>query len=297
MLETIYIARHGFRSNWTTSPTGVYTITIASPTGIPNDPPLTAHGVKQAKELAEYVSKLEPKVDRIYSSPFYRCIQTINPLAEALDKPIYPENGIAEWFGLAPFSHPSPASPTVLHTFYPRVLTPYSPVLIPPSNGESLAGIHDRVALSLTKVIAAIDRLHHSGAPDAPKTIILCAHAAPNIAMGRVLTGDENADIRVGTCSLSEYRRKKVEVVDERALEETGKVQWKGKGVAGGWTCVRNGDCSFLKNGEERNWWFDGEESWDFPVKEESGAVGGPGTVPVAGKLEAEEREWTGSKI
>lgn len=42
-------------------------------------------------------------------------------------------------------------------------------------------------------------------------------------------------------------------------------VDWtEGRGVGGGWVQKVNGDCSFLKNGEERNWWFNGEEDWDY---------------------------------
>ena len=65
-----------------------------------------------------------------------------------------------------------------------------------------------------------------------------------------------------------------------------------------------NGDCSFLKNGEERSWGFHGDEPWDFPVVKEGiqgteggltaaieggfkeGAIGGPGALPEAGKSE-----------
>lgn len=115
--------------------------------------------------------------------------------------------------------------------------------------------------------------------------------------MGRALTGDEEREVRVGTCSLSEYRRRKVEVVDEKKIDEAGgKVDWRGgRGVAGGWDMIRNGDCSFLKEGEERNWFFDGEESWDFPVVKEGiqgveTGAGGPGAVPEAGKKEAVEQ-------
>ena len=33
------------------------------------------------------------------------------------------------------------------------------------------------------------------------------------------------------------------------------KVDWRaGKGVAGGWDCVINGDCNHLEGGEERGW-------------------------------------------
>ena len=43
-------------------------------------------------------------------------------------------------------------------------------------------------------------------------------------------------------------------------------TNWRGNGVVGGWDLIKNGDCSFLSGGEERNWWFSGEESWDFPT-------------------------------
>lgn len=31
--------------------------------------------------------------------------------------------------------------------------------------------------------------------------------------------------------------------------------EWEGgRGVGGGWNCIRNGDCSFLSGGAERGW-------------------------------------------
>jgi transcription factor C subunit 7 len=49
---------------------------------------LNASGIKQAYELAEYITKdgLEPKPSFVYSSPFYRCVQTIQPVVEALNR-------------------------------------------------------------------------------------------------------------------------------------------------------------------------------------------------------------------
>jgi hypothetical protein len=73
-----------FRSNWSVDPTtGQYTaLLVKSPTGIPTDPPLTSKGVQQSKELADYLSTIEPPVDVIYSSPFYRCLQTLKPFTD-----------------------------------------------------------------------------------------------------------------------------------------------------------------------------------------------------------------------
>ncbi|KAL7008351.1 C6 zinc cluster transcription factor-like protein [Cystobasidiomycetes sp. EMM_F5] len=62
MLENIFIARHGFRQgfNWP-----------KTPTGIKRDPPLTAFGETQAKELATYfLNNPDIKLDAIFSSPW-----------------------------------------------------------------------------------------------------------------------------------------------------------------------------------------------------------------------------------
>jgi transcription factor C subunit 7 len=73
--------------NWTIDhKTGTYHSNFPTPTGNPADPTLTAHGVRQSQELAAHVTSegFAPRPWRIYSSPFYRCIQTIRPSVEAL---------------------------------------------------------------------------------------------------------------------------------------------------------------------------------------------------------------------
>ncbi|KAK3379579.1 histidine phosphatase superfamily [Lasiosphaeria ovina] len=80
MLEVIYVTRHGFRSNWLVDPaSGTYTAAIRSPTGGPADPALTAHGVDQARELAGRLATADPPIQRVYSSLYYRCLQTVEP--------------------------------------------------------------------------------------------------------------------------------------------------------------------------------------------------------------------------
>lgn len=63
---------------------GTYTSQHPSPTGIASDPALAAYGVDQAKQLAEKINNLDPPVDIVYSSPFYRCLQTLYPTVEVL---------------------------------------------------------------------------------------------------------------------------------------------------------------------------------------------------------------------
>ncbi|KAF7168628.1 hypothetical protein CNMCM6106_003768 [Aspergillus hiratsukae] len=75
------------RLNWTIDyKTGTYKAQFPTPTGNPADPTLTSHGVRQSHELAAHIAspEFQPKPFRVYCSPFYRCLQTIQPTVEAL---------------------------------------------------------------------------------------------------------------------------------------------------------------------------------------------------------------------
>lgn len=107
-LDTIYLTRHGVcinsiepsfghinltrsqhRLSWTIDfRTGTYRSQFPTPTGNPADPALTSHGVRQSHELATHIAgrDFHPKPFRIYSSPFYRCLQTIQPSVEELKR-------------------------------------------------------------------------------------------------------------------------------------------------------------------------------------------------------------------
>jgi transcription factor C subunit 7 len=120
--------------------------------------------------------------------------------------------------------------------------------------------LHDRIAYTMDRVIRTLDK-----ESNAPRSLLICTHAASMIVLGRVLTGKMpespfEDDFRCGTCSLSVFKRTGA---PNTTLEEDSTVQtskdlpalvWKGVGVAGGWTCEVNGDCSFLAGGEERGW-------------------------------------------
>ena len=85
-LRTFYVVRHakaGSRGHWT---------------GDDRKRPLSKKGVKQAEELVEI---LEPfPITAISSSPYVRCIQTVEPLARATRIAIKPTNSLAEGRGL-----------------------------------------------------------------------------------------------------------------------------------------------------------------------------------------------------
>ncbi|GAM90731.1 hypothetical protein ANO11243_087760 [Dothideomycetidae sp. 11243] len=264
VLKTIYVVRHGFRSNWVVNPsTGEYTHNFPTPTGIPSDPSLASHGVEQATELASHLCYLTPPVDAIYSSPFYRCIQTLAPTLSQLNSRrekssrlrIRLDTGLAEFYGLARFDHPRPATLDVLQKHFPNALDDtYRESSIESSkSGESIGTLHDRVAYAIHKIIERADA-------DGTETILLCTHAAVMICLGRVLTGnmpplESDDDFKCATCSFSKF------LWDSEKPEHVPDVNWKGHGVQGRWECEVNGDCSFLTEGEERGWSFAMDET------------------------------------
>lgn len=222
-----------FRTAWTVDPTtGVYSSSIRTPTGIAADPPLTSHGSLQADELGRHLTTLEPPIDAVYSSPYYRCLQTISPFvklrqrqqkekdtssSQDLATSIRPDHGIAEWFGAAPFQHPRPASSEVLKSMFPAYSLDYASTKAASDKGETLPQLYERVASAMRAIVERCDEEGH-------RAIVLCTHAAVVIALGRVLTGDmpetpDVDDFQAYTCGLSTYRRV-ASIAEEGGVEQ-----------------------------------------------------------------------------
>jgi transcription factor C subunit 7 len=251
---------------------------------------------------------LSPPIQRVYSSPFYRCIQTIAPTVALLNNDlsiddekedhvksseavqVRLENGVGEWYGTARFDHPSPATPSLLASLFPSGLidTSYSPIIVPSTNGESIISLHDRTAYALHKIIQQCDE-------EGVEAICICTHAATLIAIGRVLVGRmpekiEEEDFRPFTCGLTTFTRKSFTSEDVQQWsgkqDEIPKVNWRsGTGVGGGWDLGLSGDCSFLSGGEERGWRFSGDESFHSATDHAAGLDAGSGLgVVIEGK-------------
>lgn len=94
-VTSIYLTRHGFRGTYRLDRgTNTYRSDIRSPTGIPTDPALTSYGAQQSQQLAERLVKVTPAIAGIYSSPFYRCLETITPTAEKMGVKICGDYGL-----------------------------------------------------------------------------------------------------------------------------------------------------------------------------------------------------------
>lgn len=239
-LETIYIARHGYRSNWLPPPHP------PNPTGIDSDPRLAPHGVDQAEELGAYLASLpeDQQPQFIISSPFYRCVETAQPYARKAGLKIHIDRGVGEWFKKSRGVVPVPAGYDQLRPFFPELGTAETwnsdGGVFPREDGESEDDILDRSHRFWAAFIPAFEKKH----PDV-KRILIVNHAASKIALGMALMQFDSlyaefdfdgkpARLQAGTCSLDKYARDQSK-----------------------WTLLENGRTDFLSAGEEMNWNFD----------------------------------------
>ncbi|KAJ1310426.1 hypothetical protein OPQ81_007159 [Rhizoctonia solani] len=255
MVQTILIARHGFRLSWTTN-------SWTSPTGIEKDPPLAVYGVAQAVDLAKFIKSL-PENQRptlLFSSPYYRCLQTSNPSSEILGIPIYVEHGLSEWYSpVVPGTglHPRPHSANTLKHYFPLIDPSWESIYYPDRRGETVKEVHDRCAEFLN---AFISRIESHPILKKHENILLVSHAATCAALVRHLVNDRQLPIRVGTCTLSILERGK----------DSGDL-WTPQGE------LARGD--FLPGGVERDWGFEDAIFKDDEVIEDPG-VGYVGEDP-----------------
>ncbi|PRT53812.1 Transcription factor tau subunit [Wickerhamiella sorbophila] len=212
MVSTIYVCRHGLRANLD-----------PPPTNIDGDVPLSAAGEEQAAELSAHLVKIQPAIQRIYSSPFYRCLQTCSPTSKRLGLPIHVEAGLGEYYYLERPTHPVPAQASVLKSSFPDIDLSYSSKVPVSEDGESREALRERVQKAMDTLIGQTSE----------DVILIATHAAIKIEIGHVLA---NLEVRAGTCSLDRY--------DLDPETNT-------------WACVYSGDTSFLKNGEQMHWSFD----------------------------------------
>lgn len=204
-----------------------------SVTGQPRDPPLAALGETQAKEVAAYFLSL-PESERptaIFSSPYYRCLQTALPTAQALNIPIYIEHGLSEWYSpVKPNTglHPRPGPASSATQFFPAgAIDPegWTSIHYPSRKGESIAQIHDRVEQFLEDFIPL--------RPDGER-VLLVSHAGTIAAAVGVLSNDRDMPVRIGCCSLSEFVPK----------------------AEKGWTALKIADGAHMAGGSQREWGF-----------------------------------------
>jgi len=186
------------------------------------------------------MNSIQPHPEIIFSSPFYRCLQTSAPIAEVLELDVLLEPGIGEWYKPDREVIPDPAKFEVLSPFFPRLKNTWEPTIKPSLKGETPEQILERCQRFVKEFIPKFEA-HH------PKieTVLFVTHAAAKIALGMALLGfnsvydsldDEGTKLRAGACSLDKFERTSA-TSDE-------------------WKLTMNGNCEFLTEGEEMHWDF-----------------------------------------
>lgn len=132
--------------------------------------------------------------------------------------------------------HPRPASARTLQGYFSEIDPSWSTIWYPSRKGEDVTQCHDRTEGFLTALIPEVERRFGGK----HKRILLVSHAATIIALNHSLAGDGSIPMRIGCCSLSEFKRK------ERGSEPLDN-----------WEMARMGDGSHLKEGSTRDWGFE----------------------------------------
>lgn len=130
------------------------------------DVPLTDLGIKQAEKTAEFIAK-NYKVDRVYSSDLIRAFETGRTVANALNLPVIPNDGLreiraGEWEAI-PFDNIVIKFPEEYRTWKEDIGNSACP------GGETVRELADRVKDALEKIAKENDG----------KTIAVATHATP----------------------------------------------------------------------------------------------------------------------
>ncbi len=171
-MQTIWLIRHAHRLDFVRPEwfdTAIY----------PYDPPLSPLGLSQAIDLAEQLSQLP--IERIFTSPFLRTIQTADPLARRLQIPIQLEWGLSEWL-CADWTRSFPITTPLaqLKEDYHSIDFAYDSLVIP-SYPETLEELSSRMTMLSLELIQT----------NPEHNILIIAHKGSTLGMVAALTGDD----------------------------------------------------------------------------------------------------------
>jgi broad specificity phosphatase PhoE len=172
-MKTLWLIRHAHRWDFV-QPEWFETATY------PYDPPLSPQGFDQAANLVEKFSSIA--IDRIYTSPFLRTIQTADPIARSLRLSIQLEWGLCEWLYQAWTSELPKTTPiNRLITDYPYIDTTYQS-LVMPCYPETTEQLDVRIAMLADKLSQCNDDQH----------IVAIAHKGSVLGIAQALTGESS---------------------------------------------------------------------------------------------------------
>ena len=168
-LKTIYLLRHGDRYDFEDKERWEK---VAQR---PLDPVLSDKGIIQSIKLGEYfrdgLPSQGPRITRCLSSPYVRCIQTINPLAGVCDAKICIEDSLRECV----FTSDDMPSIAERASYFPRIDVQYKILFKPVPNEGFPEENMERYARSAKEIVNRFK--------DSDEAIVICTHAAGVAAM------------------------------------------------------------------------------------------------------------------
>ncbi|MFM2302956.1 MAG: hypothetical protein RLZZ135_359 [Cyanobacteriota bacterium] len=170
-MQTLWLVRHAQRLDFV-RPEWFETATY------PYDPPLSVEGLARSIVIAERLSQLS--IDLIFTSPFLRTIQTVDPLAQKLGLPIRLEWGLCEWLCQDWTSALPETTPLdTLMIDYPNIDSAYQSLVIP-CYPETQAELDARIHILTQKLVCS-----HS------QNMLAIAHKGSVLGIAAALTGDD----------------------------------------------------------------------------------------------------------
>jgi broad specificity phosphatase PhoE len=170
-MQTIWLVRHAHRLDFIQPEwfeTAIY----------PYDPPLSAEGLARSQSIAEELGQLS--IDLIFTSPFLRTIQTVDPLARMLQLPIRLEWGLCEWLCQDWTSTLPETTPIdMLMVDYPNIDSAYQSLVVP-CYPETPAELNARVKIISHRLVQ-----HNS------QNILAIAHKGSVLGIAAALTGND----------------------------------------------------------------------------------------------------------
>jgi broad specificity phosphatase PhoE len=184
--QIVWIARHGNRLDFV-DPDWFSTAER------PYDPPLSADGIVQARELAQRLQ--QENIAHIFASPFLRTVQTAFEVAQVLDLPIKLEAGLSEWLNPDWMTHqPQRLSIEALAQQYPRIDRRYQSRFVP-QYPESEAQVMSRTATLAQQLVSEFT-----------EDILLIGHGASVVGATQGLLRDR-VEMRATLCCLVKLQR------------------------------------------------------------------------------------------
>jgi len=181
--RTLYLVRHGerldaFNKNWYDSEDNKH------------DTPLSDKGQMQAQRLAQRLQ--QEVIDRIFVSPYLRALQTAQPVAEALNMPLYVEAGIGEWLGRSMLPQaPNIAAPQTRMEEFPCIDLRHESFVIP-NWPETVSQVFERYEKAVQQLLT-----HYDG------NLLLVGHGRTVTGIAHRLTGKREFEFKYELAGLT----------------------------------------------------------------------------------------------